>query len=174
MNKYLWSIILGINLCVWVSNMCIYAQSQQYNVQLLEQSLARDLTQYQKKGKHYNNTYANNNANVLETKSKHWFIKYNPVSLALKGSMFVYQNAVSPQLGTRCLYELSCSNFSKQSLKEFGMVKGVFLTADRLLRCNKISMLDLHPMTFNEKSGRFIDNPSLYRVKRFGVDVKKK
>jgi putative component of membrane protein insertase Oxa1/YidC/SpoIIIJ protein YidD len=151
----------------------MHAQSKQHNTNLLEQSLASDLAKYGKKVKHYNNTYANNNANVLETKNKHWLVRYNPISLALKGSMFVYQNAVSPQLGTRCLYELSCSNFSKQSLKEFGMLKGIFLTADRLLRCNKISMLDLHPMTFNEKSGRFVDEPISYRVKRFGIDATK-
>ncbi len=78
--------------------------------------------------------------------------------------MYLYQNVLSAQLGRQCLYSLSCSNFSKQAIKEFGMVKGVFLTADRLLRCNRISALDLNLMTLNPKTRRFTDEPRQYRL----------
>ncbi len=106
-----------------------------------------------------------NSTKIMKTKDKNVFVKYNPISLLLKGAMFSYQNAISPQLGKRCLYDLSCSNFSKHSIYEFGIFKGVFLSADRILRCNRISHLDLHPLTLNEKTGRYIDVPSQYRFK---------
>jgi len=102
----------------------------------------------------------------LQTKKQSFLAKYNPVSLLLKGSMFTYQNVISPQLGQRCLYHTSCSNFSKQSIGEFGMVKGVFLSADRLLRCNRISSLDLHPLNFDVKSRKYLDTPTQYRFSK--------
>ena len=109
--------------------------------------------------------HSGNDKKVMKTKDKNAFLAYNPVSLLLKGAMFSYQNAISPQLGSRCLYDLSCSNFSKHSIYEFGIFKGVFLSADRILRCNRISHLDLHPLTLNEKTGRYIDLPSQYRFR---------
>lgn len=106
-----------------------------------------------------------NDKEVLETKKKGALARYNPVSLLAKGAMAAYQHAFSPQLGQRCNYEMSCSNFSKHCISEFGIVKGVFVSADRLMRCNRISYSKIHPTKINYKSGRVHDYPAHYRTK---------
>ncbi|HRK28300.1 MAG TPA: membrane protein insertion efficiency factor YidD [Chitinophagales bacterium] len=110
-------------------------------------------------------TSSGNHKKMLQTRSQSAFARYNPLALALTGSMYLYQNAISTQLNKQCLYGLSCSNFSKEAIREFGWVKGVFITADRLLRCNRISALDLNLITLNPKTGRFTDVPAQYRIK---------
>jgi uncharacterized protein len=47
-----------------------------------------------------------------------------------------YQRAISPALPARCKYHPSCSEYAVQSIKRFGLLKGVVLAAWRLLRCN--------------------------------------
>jgi len=106
-----------------------------------------------------------NDKEVIETKGKSLIARYNPVSLMVKGAMLAYQNAFSPQLGQRCGFEMSCSNFSKHAIEEFGICKGVCLSADRMLRCNRISYTKIHPTKLNLKTRKVIDLPRHYRVK---------
>jgi putative membrane protein insertion efficiency factor len=47
-----------------------------------------------------------------------------------------YQRVVSPMLGPRCRYYPSCSEYAAQSIREFGVLRGVVLAGWRLLRCN--------------------------------------
>lgn len=94
---------------------------------------------------------------------KNKFVKYNPLSLTLGGMLYIYQNAISQQFSSNCLYHPSCSEFSKQSIAEYGFFKGIFLSTDRLTRCNKIAALDIHPLTKNEKTGKSEDPISLYK-----------
>jgi uncharacterized protein len=90
-------------------------------------------------------------------------IKYNPVSLSLGALMYVYQKAISPQFSSRCGYEISCSNFSKQVIQEYGLLKGVALTADRLTRCTPFAAIDLNTVFLNEEN-KVIDNPGKYKL----------
>jgi putative component of membrane protein insertase Oxa1/YidC/SpoIIIJ protein YidD len=99
-----------------------------------------------------------------QTSKRSWLLKYNPISLVLYGSLTFYQKVVSSQLATGCLYETSCSRFSRKALNEFGLVKGVFLTADRLSRCNRVSATTIHPIRI-QPSGKVYDEVHLYRVK---------
>ena len=46
--------------------------------------------------------------------------RYNPVSLSFSGLLFFYQKVVSTQLAANCPYEISCSNFSKKTITEYG------------------------------------------------------
>jgi putative component of membrane protein insertase Oxa1/YidC/SpoIIIJ protein YidD len=112
-----------------------------------------------------NNGYvrAGNDKKVMEVHQPSFIAKYNPVTLLLKGTMYTYQHVISPQLSRSCPYEITCSNFSKQSIKTYGIVKGVFLSADRILRCNRIGILDVHPLDFNDLTGTISDSPSRYR-----------
>ena len=106
---------------------------------------------------------AGNDKKVMEVQQQSFIAKYNPVALLLKGTMYTYQHVISPQLSRSCPYEITCSNFSKQSIKTYGIVKGVFLSADRILRCNRIGILDVHPLDFNDMTGTISDSPSRYR-----------
>lgn len=92
-------------------------------------------------------------------------IKYNPVSLFFGGMLYTYQAVISSQIAADCPYEVSCSAFSKQSIQEFGLIKGLALSADRLTRCTKSTIKQIHALRMNEK-GNIIDFPSYYRLKK--------
>lgn len=47
-----------------------------------------------------------------------------------------YQRLLSPLLPTRCKYHPSCSQYALDALREYGLARGLVLTAWRLLRCN--------------------------------------
>jgi putative membrane protein insertion efficiency factor len=90
-------------------------------------------------------------------------VKYNPVSMALGGLLYIYQNSISQQLSASCLFQPTCSDFSKHAIRDYGIFKGVFLSADRITRCNKIAGSDIHPLTINQKTKRSEDPISLYK-----------
>ncbi len=87
----------------------------------------------------------------------------NPVSLFYGGSLYVYQNIFSQHFSADCLYDPSCSDFSKQAVKEYGVLKGALLSFDRLSRCNRIAATDLDPGMVNKKSQRFGDSIKRYK-----------
>lgn len=89
-------------------------------------------------------------------------IKYNPVAITFSSLMFFYQRVLSPQIHAGCLFHPSCSEFGKQSIKEFGFVKGIFITADRIARCTKISAYDIQRLDIS-KDGRANDPAKKYR-----------
>ena len=88
--------------------------------------------------------------------------RYNPILLLLNGSLKVYQRVISPQFSATCLYELSCSRFSQAAIKEYGVVKGLALSADRLARCNRISATTINPFRVTQ-AGKVIDFPKMYK-----------
>lgn len=91
-------------------------------------------------------------------------VRYNPVSLSLGALMYVYQKAISPQFSSKCGYEISCSNFSKHVIQEYGLIKGVALTADRLTRCTPFAAIDVNTVFLNEEN-KVIDNPEKYKLR---------
>ena len=97
-------------------------------------------------------------------KDKNWFVKYNPVSILFGGSLLFYQKVISVQIMAGCAFDPSCSNFSKQCIKIYGMPKGVALSADRLTRCTILSSIDFHPVLFNE-NGKVNDLPVYYSLR---------
>ncbi len=106
---------------------------------------------------------AGNNDHVISNRHHNVIAEYNPLSLALKGAMLGYQKLVSEQLARHCPYEISCSNFCKESINEYGIFKGLFMGADRILRCNRIGVLDVSPLNINPYTGAIIDPPNIYR-----------
>ncbi|MEI7888866.1 MAG: membrane protein insertion efficiency factor YidD [Actinomycetes bacterium] len=50
-----------------------------------------------------------------------------------------WSNWISPSLAPRCRYEPSCSRYSIQAIEELGILRGLVLTAWRVLRCNPFS-----------------------------------
>jgi putative component of membrane protein insertase Oxa1/YidC/SpoIIIJ protein YidD len=110
--------------------------------------------------------HASSDIHELETAKKPLkpILKYNPLFWALNGSLTMYQKVVSPQISAGCLYETSCSRFSRKAIHEFGIFKGVALTADRLSRCNRISAAGITRDQLT-REGKIIDEPSMYRFK---------
>jgi putative membrane protein insertion efficiency factor len=48
----------------------------------------------------------------------------------------LYQWAISPVLPQTCKYYPSCSQYAVTAIRRFGILRGLVLTAWRLVRCN--------------------------------------
>ncbi len=97
---------------------------------------------------------------------KNAFIKYNPVSLVFGGLLYAYQKTISVQIGAACPYEVNCSNFSRQCIRQYGIFKGIPLTADRLTRCTRLAGFDMiEGVDFNSRTLKIYDKPEDYTFK---------
>ena len=105
-----------------------------------------------------------NEVSFMKINSNSWIIRNNPVSLSFGGLMYVYQRFVSPQLPSECLYIPSCSGFSRELIYDFGIFRGIILTSDRLMRCNRLAAMDVHPLLVDEKAGKVIESTQMYRT----------
>lgn len=47
-----------------------------------------------------------------------------------------YQLAISPYLGNNCRFYPTCSVYSYQAIEKYGIIKGLFLSFKRILKCN--------------------------------------
>lgn len=48
----------------------------------------------------------------------------------------VYQFTISPLMGpSKCRYTPTCSDYALQSLKKYGVLKGLWLSVKRIARC---------------------------------------
>ena len=52
-----------------------------------------------------------------------------------------YKFLISPLLGQSCRYMPTCSEYSIEALKTFGLIKGSFLSLKRILSCHPIKFL---------------------------------
>jgi hypothetical protein len=48
----------------------------------------------------------------------------------------IYQIFFSPLFGKNCRFNPTCSNYTKLSIKKFGIIKGFYLSIKRLVKCN--------------------------------------
>ncbi len=46
-----------------------------------------------------------------------------------------YQIAISPMLGSNCIYTPTCSHYTYEAIERFGVIKGGWLGAKRIARC---------------------------------------
>lgn len=61
----------------------------------------------------------------------------------------VYKKWISPifsQMGIHCKYYPTCSEYMRQAIVKYGIVKGVFLGLKRLIRCNPFSKGGYDPL----------------------------
>jgi len=48
-----------------------------------------------------------------------------------------YQLLVSPFIGNNCRFYPSCSCYAEESVNQYGVLKGVYLTLRRLIKCHR-------------------------------------
>ena len=47
-----------------------------------------------------------------------------------------YQKYISSYLGKNCIYTPTCSQYTKEAIGEYGVIKGSFMGIKRILRCH--------------------------------------
>lgn len=61
----------------------------------------------------------------------------------------VYQKHISPifcSKGIRCKYYPTCSEYTKQAIEKYGLIRGSFIGLKRILRCNPFSKGGYDPL----------------------------
>lgn len=59
-----------------------------------------------------------------------------PMKLLCKGCIWIYKLCISPLLPDCCIYQPTCSTYTLQCIDRFGVFRGGFLGAKRIMRCN--------------------------------------
>jgi len=52
-----------------------------------------------------------------------------------------YKYLISPLFGNSCRYLPTCSEYSIEALKNYGLIKGIFMSSKRILSCHPIKFL---------------------------------
>lgn len=52
--------------------------------------------------------------------------------------IYFYKFVISPLLPNACIYFPTCSTYTLEAIKKFGIVKGILLGAKRILRCTPL------------------------------------
>lgn len=55
-----------------------------------------------------------------------------PLLILIRG----YQLIISPLLGSNCRFMPTCSEYAKESLRSYGLIKGSYLTIKRIGKCH--------------------------------------
>ena len=60
------------------------------------------------------------------------------LTAAAVGGIHLYQATLSPvyaRAGVRCRFTLSCSHYGEEAIRKYGVARGGYLAAARVLRC---------------------------------------
>ncbi|MCI8620472.1 MAG: membrane protein insertion efficiency factor YidD [Clostridia bacterium] len=57
-----------------------------------------------------------------------------------------YQKYISPILGKNCKYYPTCSEYTKQAIGKYGVLKGIFYGLKRIIKCNPFSKGGYDPL----------------------------
>jgi putative component of membrane protein insertase Oxa1/YidC/SpoIIIJ protein YidD len=82
-----------------------------------------------------------------------------------KGLIKLYQMVISSQDITACNFTPSCSRFTMEAIQKGGLVKGVLLGGDRLMRCHWLAhklYREEYGVEFYHKSERLYDPVKRY------------
>ncbi len=97
----------------------------------------------------------------------------SPFALIPLGAIRFYQEFLSPQSVPACNFHPTCSHYSFQAFKKYGILRGFLLTSDRLQRCNYWAR-GHYPLA---KDGRHlldpVENHLLWGKPKPGVSFKK-
>jgi len=52
------------------------------------------------------------------------------------GTVLLYQKFISPLLPVSCRFYPTCSDYSRQAIEKYGLVRGCWLGIKRILRCH--------------------------------------
>jgi len=74
-----------------------------------------------------------------------------PIKLLMIGLIYFYKIFISPFLPKSCKYTPTCSTYAIRVIKKFGVIKGLYLACNRILRCNPWAKGGYDPVPINIK-----------------------
>lgn len=81
----------------------------------------------------------------------------NAAVLVGSAMLTAYQTLVSPAQGDVCNFEPSCSRFARIAIRQHGLLLGMIMTADRLIRCNPAAAGGLPDRYAGIRNGKIYD-----------------
>ena len=102
-------------------------------------------------------THSQNPKKVESEPSKHKRV----VPYLFKPGFLVFKHGIYNQMGLTCIYDHPCMDFCGDLIERFGLVKGYFLSFDRIVRCNRLTPLETYPSSL-AKGGKIVDCISYY------------
>ena len=97
---------------------------------------------------------------VPTVKKKNSFLVYTPPYWIYKFA----EKKIKPQLSISERYELKLRQFSKSSFKEFGFIKGYFMSIDRINRTGRLGYIDFPSIRLSANNS-IVDLPKYYKLK---------
>ena len=76
-----------------------------------------------------------------------------PARMALVALIRVYRVTLAGLFGGQCRFHPSCSRYAEQAIREHGALRGVGMSAWRVLRCNPFGKGGLDPVPRRHRSG---------------------
>ena len=64
----------------------------------------------------------------------------------------IYQKVISPLFPGSCRYTPTCSHYSIESIKKFGVIKGIYLGSKRIIKCNPWGGYGYDPVPEKDKT----------------------
>ncbi|MEJ5283602.1 MAG: membrane protein insertion efficiency factor YidD [Brevinematales bacterium] len=89
--------------------------------------------------------------NIKDEKKSTFVLPESPNILEWSGLFMIklYQNFISSQDRPSCVFYPSCSRYTEEAIKKYGIIKGIIMGAERLERCHPQAFgnYPIHPET---------------------------
>jgi uncharacterized protein len=85
--------------------------------------------------------------------------RYNPLAYVGAGLLFVYQKIFSEQIQASCMYEVSCSEYTRLSVQRSGFIAGTLKGFSQLTECYAGAVYE-HPPMFVSSHRKVINDRS--------------
>lgn len=81
------------------------------------------------------------------------YILFYPLRLVCYALIYLYKFLISPLIPKSCIYYPSCSTYMLDAIKEWGIVKGIYLGSRRICRCTPFHKGGVDFVPINIKGG---------------------
>lgn len=92
----------------------------------------------------------------------------SPLKIHALAMLRLYHFVLSGKTGGECVFHPSCSRYTFFSISRYGTLKGSFMGADRLHRCNTFAYEDTYQRT---ESGLLVDMPEYNDISHILFDM---
>lgn len=76
----------------------------------------------------------------------------NILALPFVGLIIIYRKLISPILGPHCRFYPSCSEYALQAFRSYGLLRGLWMTIKRLIKCHPGHSGGYDPIPLQQKS----------------------